>query len=422
MRVPAVAVAGSIGSARVNVPGGLAPDASKRNARTRSDVPTCARITTLTETFFDSAAHVVFSDIDCPLADANGFTTGVAVKPGGTTGDSFVARIRSDSAHTPKVGHGDDRSRSSSSAPQVDIRAGLYRSLYECSTPPTARSTRTAMAAIGGLGSLLASPERDWDAMLVEAISLLRRHGDDAPLAAACYSLSRHRLSVDGIDDAIDLSARTGNHWLHGWSLVNKASLLIERSADSAEILGVLDAAERVGRAHGLPVVVAGALMRRAALALLEDREGRPVASGDDTRRWADEAEHVMRSTGDVWQLHEVVFLQCRTKLHDGDLRTVPQLSAEAISVAGRCQSAPIFAEALLLGAELAARHEQHAAAARLADLAGAVTTTIWNRRWLATHRREHVERVERAMADLSPPRLDLDAAEDEALRILANL
>lgn len=83
-----------------------------------------------------------------------------------------------------------------------------------------------ALAAIGSMGSLLASPARDWDAMLAEAVTLLENMHDDVPLAAAYYSLSRHRQSLDTIDKAVTVSARTGNRWLHGWALVNKASML----------------------------------------------------------------------------------------------------------------------------------------------------------------------------------------------------
>jgi hypothetical protein len=161
--------------------------------------------------------------------------------------------------------------------------------------------------------------------------------------------------------------------------------------------------------------------MRRASLAVLEDREGRAFAAAEERRAWADEAERTMRATGDMWQLHEVVFLQCRTKLHDGDLAPVHALTAEAVTVAGQCESAPIFAEALMLGAEVAARSGDDDAALRLVDLAGSVTATIWNRRWLSTHRPDHVIRLLGVM-DETEPRMDIESAEREALAILARL
>jgi predicted ATPase/DNA-binding CsgD family transcriptional regulator len=113
---------------------------------------------------------------------------------------------------------------------------GIALRTLDASAACNQRWRARATASIASLGSLLASPARDWDAMLTEAIDLLRAEGDEANLAAAYYSLSRHRLSLDGIDDAIDLAHRSGSRWLHGWSLINKASLLTERRAPAGSI------------------------------------------------------------------------------------------------------------------------------------------------------------------------------------------
>lgn len=188
-------------------------------------------------------------------------------------------------------------------------------------------------------------------------------------------------------------------------------------------MIGLLDEAERVGHDAALPVVRGASLMRKGSLAILEDIAGRNFTTAQQRRQWADEAEQIMRAADDLWQLHEVVFLHCRTRLHDDGLDGLSPFVIEAVEVAARCENRPIFAEALLIAAEFAARCDEHDVADEIVDLADSLTTSIWNRRWLTAHQPNHVERLERAMAaHRGEPACEIDMAEERTLWLLTTI
>lgn len=92
----------------------------------------------------------------------------------------------------------------------------------------------------------------------------------------------------------------------------------------------------------------------------------------------------------------------------------VSSLSTSRTQTMASCESGPLLAEALLLAAEVAARHGDDLRANELVDLAASVASKIWNPRWLTAHG-PLVERLEQRMRRGPDQRRDLDVVERTA-------
>ena len=99
----------------------------------------------------------------------------------------------------------------------------------------------------------------------------------------------------------------------------------------------------------------------------------------------ADEAEAIMRQDGGFGpteMLHELVFMQARLRLVDGDLDAAERYVVEAIDIGAICESRPILGEALVLGAALVELRGRDDDARRLVELSVELTTQPGNPQW----------------------------------------
>jgi hypothetical protein len=209
----------------------------------------------------------------------------------------------------------------------------------------------------------------------------------------ALYWYARFSADVSILDRAIDVAEDNDNPSLLAWSLMNKATVLVERGHPLAPSLVLLERAQSVARDAALPVVLATALMRTVSCRQAGQTPGDDVVVADDLRSAADEAEAIMLALGNDWQRYEVAVLEARLRLVTLDVVAAVPFVREAIDRAVACRSGPLVAEAIMLAAHVTTYSGRPDDAAALTELAATVAgkpvrndrnagTEVWNPRW----------------------------------------
>ncbi len=171
------------------------------------------------------------------------------------------------------------------------------RVLDSCHGTEQPRLVGRVLASTANLGSLL-EPSGDWAPMFERAVDVLEACDDRKALGSALYWYARFTSDVSVLDRAIDVAEDDGNALLLAWSLMNKATVLIERGGDLPDSLILLERARSIARDADLHVVLATALMRTVSCRVRGPEPGRGEAVADDVRRDADEADAIMRDLG----------------------------------------------------------------------------------------------------------------------------
>jgi hypothetical protein len=187
------------------------------------------------------------------------------------------------------------------------------------------------------------------------------------------------------LDRAITIAEQSGNDYLLGWSLYHTATSALQQGRPINEQLPLLERAESVARRSGLSALRAASLMGRAACYQLEPVTQRPRSSAPGLRDMVDEADTIMRQSGEfnpTTLIHELVFLQARLRLVDQDLDAAERSVVEAIGIGAICESRPILGEALALGAALLELRGRDDNARRLIELRAELTTQPRNPQW----------------------------------------
>ncbi len=266
------------------------------------------------------------------------------------------------------------------------------RVLDSCQGTEQPRLVGRALASTANLGSLL-EPSGDWAPMFERAVDVLDGCGDRKGLGMALYWYARFGADVSVLDRAIDVAEDADNASLLAWSLMNKATILVEHGHPLPPSLVLLERAQSVARDAGLPVVLATALMRTVSCREAGRIPGDGVVVADDLGRAADEAEAIMRELGNDWQRYEVAVLQARLRLVTLDVAAAVPFVREAIDRAVACRSGALVAEAIRLAASVTTYSGRPGDAASLTELAATVAgrpvvtdrnagTEAWNPRW----------------------------------------
>ena len=267
---------------------------------------------------------------------------------------------------------------------------------------------RHSWGARAHLPALTALPE-------FEVVGVCTNHLDTARLTAGHFEIPMafddvvamvEHPDVDVVDvwdeaayaAAIDVAAEIDNPALLTWSLLNRATLLVETGRADGEPIEMIDRAVDVARQHELRTVLATALMRKVS-AQQHGHQPTEVTTADTPyEQLLAEATMLANDSGDQWLWIELLLLRARTHLlARRDDAAVPLL-VEALDLAVVARSGPLLAEVISLAASHARLAGDERAVARLLELAGgaigtaypgerARVTADWHTSWHPWHR-----------------------------------
>jgi hypothetical protein len=257
--------------------------------------------------------------------------------------------------------------------------------LDNCDGREAPRHLGWALVTTANLGLMVGRDDHDWVAMFQQAITLLEDSDDDRGVGLALFWHAYHTGSVANLERAMAIAERSGNDNLLGWSTYHMVTSALQQGRPVSEQLPLLERAESVARRSGLSSLQAITLMGRAACHQLEPVGIRPPGSTPTLRDMTDEAEVIMRRDGGFGpteMLRELVFMQARLRLVDQDLDAAERYVVEAIETGALCESRPVLADALILGAALLERRGRDDDAEGLVELSVELTTQTGNPQW----------------------------------------
>ena len=290
-----------------------------------------------------------------------------------------------------------------------------------------------ALATTANLESLL-SPDGDWPQKFVTAIQTLEACGDRRGLALALFNKARVLADEAAYAAAIDVAAELDDPTLLTWSLLNRATLLVQTGRADREPIEMIDRAIDLARQHELPTVLATALMRKVSAQQHGYHPTAATTTDTPFEQLLTEATMLVNDNGGQWLRIELLLLQARTHLLARRDDAAAPLLTEALDLAVGARSGPLLAEVISLAASRARLAGDEDAVARLLELAGGVigtpypgerarVTANWHTSWHPWHHNRihqppgqhttqarhlaHLDNVRRAAVEIiaAPPR-----------------